>query len=74
MTDQQLIDALKCLMTDGDALVLVFVNGVCGNIIAVDVVSRAAYSREEGWILDEYPKWENPGILILGTDQKGTCP
>lgn len=61
-------------MPEGDALVLVIVNGVYGNIMAVDVVSRAAYSREEGWILDEYPKWENPGILILGADQKGACP
>ena len=45
-----------------ETLVLVIVNGVYRNIAFVDAVSLATYSREEGWILDEYPEWENPGI------------
>lgn len=49
-------------MPEEEILVLVIVNGVFGNITFVDAVSLASYSREEGWILDEYPEWENPGI------------
>lgn len=45
-----------------ETLVLVIVNGVYRNITFVDAVSLATYSREEGWILDEYPEWETPEI------------
>ena len=49
-------------MPEEGTMVLVIVNGVFGNITFVDAVSLASYSRDEGWILDKYPEWENPRI------------
>lgn len=49
-------------MPEEGTMVLVIVNGVFGSITFVNAVSLASYSRSEGWILDGYPEWENPGI------------
>lgn len=69
-------------MPEEGILVLVIVNGVYGNTTFVDAVSLAAYSREEGWILDEYPEWETAEIsfwapirkLPPGLNQKNPTP
>lgn len=46
-----------------DELVLVIVSGKPQeNIEFIDAYEFATYNREEGWIVEAYPMWENPQI------------
>ena len=46
---------------DGEC-VLVIVNGAFENLIFENGVELAEYSSKEGWILESFPEYENPGI------------
>lgn len=46
-----------------DNLVLVRATGKPKpNIELIDAVQLALYNAEDGWIVDEYPEWENAAI------------
>lgn len=42
--------------------VLVIVSGKVGNITLVDSVEIGNFDRDEGWILEMWPEWEDPNV------------
>lgn len=47
---------------DGEGF-LVYVSGKPQeNITLIGVMMTAGYSPEDGWVIDEYPLWENPPV------------
>lgn len=60
------IPAEERLPDESDGLVLIQVNGKPkGNITLYNALELACYIAEgnEGWILEEYPEWENPDVI-----------
>ena len=56
------IDA-KVELPPDDVSVLAIVSGKpCENITLVSVLCTGAYSESEGWMIDEFPAWENPQV------------
>ena len=52
------------LPEDCEEIVLVQVSGKPGkNILFDNAFEFASYEKEEGWILDNYPEWENPDVI-----------
>ena len=46
-----------------DIVVLVVVDGKpVPNLTLEDAYELASYSKDEGWIMDAYPEWENPVV------------
>lgn len=51
------------LPEDSDILVLVIVNGdPKNNIHLIGAYEIASYSKDDGWIIEEYAEWENPDV------------
>ena len=50
------------LPPDEDHAVLCCVNDVYGNTGFVNAVLLGFYYSVEGWILEQYPEWENPNV------------
>ena len=42
--------------------VLVIVSGKVGNITLVNSVEIGDFDRDEGWILEMWPEWEDPNV------------
>lgn len=40
----------------------VIVNGTYGNLTFQDAICQANWYEDEGWILEAFPKWENPNV------------
>lgn len=52
------------LPEDCEEIVLVQVSGKpADNILFDNAFELALYKKEEGWILDNYPEWENPEVI-----------
>lgn len=52
------------LPEDCEEIVLVQVSGKpADNILFDNAFELALYEKEEGWILDNYPKWKNPDVI-----------
>ena len=52
------------LPEDCEEIVLVQVSGKpAKNILFDNAFEFASYEKEEGWILDNYPEWENPDVI-----------
>lgn len=57
------ISVEDALPATDEKLVLVIVNGKPrGNITLTAAQCLATYYPEEGWVIEEYPEWENPGV------------
>lgn len=55
------INAADKLPEDED-FVLVAVSGQYGNIRFLDAIELAQYFQDDGWELELFPEWENPGV------------
>ena len=42
--------------------VLVVVSGTVGNIRLVDSIEIGNFDKDEGWILEMWPEWEDPNV------------
>lgn len=60
--NKEWIDPQVELPADPKQLVLVLVSGRYNNITFKHAYELANYIPGEGWILEEYPSWENPQI------------
>lgn len=66
------INALECgrkwipcnqRLPEADQGVLIIVDGKpCASIELIGAYQLGNYSEESGWIVDEYPEWENPTV------------
>lgn len=57
------ISVEDALPIDDKNQVLVIVNGKPRENITLHAAQElAAYYPEEGWVIEEYPEWENPGV------------
>nr|DAQ80157.1 MAG TPA: Protein of unknown function (DUF551) [Caudoviricetes sp.] len=57
--------------------VLVIVSGKVGNITLVNSVEIGDFDRDEGWILEMWPEWEDPNVthwMPLPELPKGVFP
>lgn len=58
-------DAVDEPPEEEDVEVLVIASGMPHpNIILKEAYQLAFYSREDGWILSEYPEWEDPEVKL----------
>lgn len=49
-------------LPESDLEVLVIVSGKVENITLVDSVEIGNFDRDEGWILEMWPEWEDPNV------------
>lgn len=49
-------------LPESDQEVLVIVSGKAGNITLVDSVEIGNFDRDEGWILEMWPEWEDLNV------------
>lgn len=54
--------SVKDRLPESDHDVLVAVSGRVGNITLIDSIEIASFNRDEGWILEMWPDWEDPTI------------
>lgn len=51
------------LPEDSDISILAIVNGVPkNNIHLIGAYEFAYYNKDDGWIIESYPEWENPDV------------
>ena len=55
-------DASVEVPTEDGTACNVIVNGTYGNLTFQDAVCQANWYEDEGWILEAFPKWENPNV------------
>lgn len=55
--------ACKDRLPEDDTCVLAQVNGKYKNITLENAFEFATYIKGEGWILEVYPDWYNPGVV-----------
>ena len=49
-------------LPESDLEVLVIASGKVGNITLVNSVEIGDFDRDEGWILEMWPEWEDPNV------------
>ena len=49
-------------MPESNLELLVIVSGKVGNITLVNSVEIGNFDRDEGWILEMWPEWEEPNV------------
>lgn len=54
--------SVKDRLPESDHDVLVTVSGRVGNITLIDSIEIGSFNRDEGWILEMWPEWEDPTI------------
>lgn len=56
------IDVKDRLPEDDGNLVLCLVTGAYGNVGFCKALCLGFWTKDEGWILENWPRWENPGV------------
>ena len=50
-------------LPEEDQCILVTVNGRYKNVTFDNAIQIACYCEEEGWVIEEWPEWENPNVI-----------
>ena len=50
-------------LPEEDQCILVTVNGRYKNVTFDNAIQLACYYEEEGWVIEEWPEWENPNVI-----------
>lgn len=57
------ISVKERLPEDGESILMIVSGKPKDNITLIGVYAIGDYSDDEGWIVDEYPEWENPNVI-----------
>ena len=49
-------------LPEDSSFYLTVVNGQYGSITFEEAVELGAYDQDEGWLIEAWPEWENPGV------------
>ncbi len=54
---------VKERLPENDDFVLVTVSGIYNHLTFSNVIELASYSKQEGWMINGYLEWEDPGVI-----------